>query len=156
MSDRDERGRFKPGCRGGPGAGNVRYVTVMRAAIREAVNAGEVREVLRAMLTAAKKGDTAASKLLLEYGLGKPTAIAADPTGVELPKLDSVSACVEAGERLTAAVLRGELAAADAERLARIIDVAQRGLEAMEVGARLDEIEGARVFLKLEAGGLRA
>jgi hypothetical protein len=77
-AQRDEKGRFGKGNRGGPGNPFARQTAKLRQAALEAVSGDDIHEIIEALKEKAKKGDVAASKLLLSYTIGKPTT-AADP-----------------------------------------------------------------------------
>lgn len=73
--DRDEKGRFRKGWRGGPGGARQRYVRA-RARLSEALtqefSPDEVRVLLRALYDQAMNGSTRSAALLLTYLCGKP------------------------------------------------------------------------------------
>lgn len=69
-------GRMLPGsalARGNKGANpTARRMHELRTVLTEAATDDDVRDIYRAMLTAAKNGDVAAGRLLLEHLVGKP------------------------------------------------------------------------------------
>ena len=65
-------GRFAKGNAGGPGNPHARKVAQLRAALFRAVSTTDLREVTKRLVTEAKSGDTAATRLLLSYVLGEP------------------------------------------------------------------------------------
>lgn len=72
-ANRDANGRFLPGhSLPGPGNPNCRYVSQLRAEIREATEPARVRKVFDAMLTKAENGDTTAAQIVLDRLLGRP------------------------------------------------------------------------------------
>ncbi len=73
-SYRDNRGRFLPGCAGGPGNPHSRQIGRLKAALHEALSEDAIAAVALAMLQKAKDGDVAAAKLVLAYAIGKPVA----------------------------------------------------------------------------------
>ena len=75
---RDAQGRFAAGNTGGPGNPYARETARLRRLIREAVSDEDLREIVRGMVQAAKGGDLAAAKELLNRLVGKPRD-AADP-----------------------------------------------------------------------------
>jgi hypothetical protein len=79
------RGRSARG-NGGPGNPFARRVAGLRAAVLDAVTEDDLREIVRAVVGAAKKCDLAAVKLLLGYCVGRP-ADAVDPDRVEIDRL---------------------------------------------------------------------
>jgi len=70
---RDEKGRFVEGNRGGPGNPNAIKVAKLREALLAAVTAKDLREVVKALVREAKKGDVAAARELFDRVLGKVT-----------------------------------------------------------------------------------
>jgi len=71
---RDSAGRFLPGHPGGPGNPFARRVAELRSALLSAVSAEDLRDIIAAMIGAAKNGDVAAAKLVFERVLGQPEA----------------------------------------------------------------------------------
>jgi hypothetical protein len=69
---RDEGGRFAEGNEGGPGNPYVRQVAALRAQLLEAVTPEDLREVVEAIVAAAKGGNLGACKILLDRLLGPP------------------------------------------------------------------------------------
>lgn len=90
---RDPRGRFLPGGPGGPGNPHARRVAELRSALFAAVSADDLRAVVAAMLSQAKRGDVAAAKLILSYTVGKPQEIdaAALESSVLAERLDRLT-----------------------------------------------------------------
>jgi len=82
-SDRDARGRFAAGNKGGPGNPFARRVAGLRQAMLEAVAKEDVRAIIGRIVEAAKNGDVAAARLVLAYTVGKP-APAVDPDTLDL------------------------------------------------------------------------
>ena len=78
QAQRDDKGRFGKGNRGGPGNPFARQTAKLRQAALQAVSDDDIHEIVEALKVKAKKGDVAASKLLLSYTIGKPTT-APDP-----------------------------------------------------------------------------
>ncbi|MEJ5342805.1 MAG: DUF5681 domain-containing protein [Thermogutta sp.] len=73
MADRDEHGRFLPGCKPGPGRPRKRYSAVeLRKAVLKAVTPEEVAAIVRALLSRAMDGDVAAAREVLNRVLGPP------------------------------------------------------------------------------------
>jgi hypothetical protein len=86
-SDRDARGRFKPGNIGGPGNPFARRVAALRTALIETVKEDDMRYIAEQLVVMARLGDMAAIKLLFQYVLGKPAA-AVDPDTLDHQELD--------------------------------------------------------------------
>lgn len=79
MSERDSKGRFLKGCKGGPGNPKVKRQAELQAAVREAVTAEELQQVLRSLRDAALDESNSVSdrvqcaRVLLERTCGKPS-----------------------------------------------------------------------------------
>jgi len=82
-------GRFTAGNPGGPGNPYARRVAAMRTQLLDAVDSDGIAEVARAMLAAAKAGDTAAARLVLSYAVGPPLP-AADPDRLDASELEAL------------------------------------------------------------------
>jgi hypothetical protein len=75
-SDRDERGRFRKGWRGGPGGAKQAYIRAraqLHQALMQEFAVDEVRALLRALYSQAVDGNTRSAALLLAYLCGKPS-----------------------------------------------------------------------------------
>jgi hypothetical protein len=82
--ERDLRGRFAAGNRGGSGNPFARRVADLRRALLDAVTPEDLQTLTRQLIAMAQAGDMAAARLVLAYTLGKPAA-AVDPDKVENP-----------------------------------------------------------------------
>jgi hypothetical protein len=82
QNGRDAQGRFGPGNAGGPGNPFARKVAELRSAFINAISKEEMRDIARQLVAEAQLGDKAAVKLVLQYGIGKPTP-AASPDRVD-------------------------------------------------------------------------
>jgi hypothetical protein len=71
-SNRDRRGRFLPGHKGGPGNPFARCSAAIRTAFLEAVSLQDVRAIVRTLVEKAKAGDLVAAKLVLLWAIGWP------------------------------------------------------------------------------------
>jgi hypothetical protein len=86
---RDKFGQFLPKSPGGPGNPYARRTAALRKAMQEAVSDDDIQAVTRALIEKAKKGDTAAARLVFQYALGKPQA-APDPDRMDLHEWDQL------------------------------------------------------------------
>src|ERR1043166_1097125 len=87
--ERDEKGRFQKGNRGGPGNPFTRQTAKLRQAALNAVSEEEIQEIIAVLKARAKQGDVAAIKLLLSYSVGKPTT-AADPDTLDQHEMRTI------------------------------------------------------------------
>jgi hypothetical protein len=85
IGGRDARGRFAKGNSGGPGNPHVRRVSELRAGLVRAAKPRDLRDVVRALLKAAKTGDVQAARELLSRLLGPPVA---DDLAIRLAELE--------------------------------------------------------------------
>ncbi len=74
---------------GGPGNPHARRVAAIRSQLLDAVGADGIAEVTRAILAAAKAGDTAAARLVLSYAVGLPLP-AADSDRLDANELEAL------------------------------------------------------------------
>jgi hypothetical protein len=88
-AQRDEKGRFRKGNRGGPGNPFARRTARLRQVLLDAVSDEELRQVTETLKQKAVAGDVAAIKLLLSYTVGKP-AEGIDPDTVDRHELQSL------------------------------------------------------------------
>jgi hypothetical protein len=71
---RGGNGRFTPGNKHARGNPHAKRVARLRSALLKAVSPADLREVVVALLSAAKAGDVAAARELLQRLLGPPEA----------------------------------------------------------------------------------
>jgi hypothetical protein len=83
---RDARGRFAAGTFGGPGNPFARRVAEFRQVLHECCSFEDMRYIGGQVVALAKTGDMAATKLLLQYQVGKPAATV-DPDTLDLQEL---------------------------------------------------------------------
>ena len=69
---RDRRGRFAKGNPGGPGNPHARHVAQLRSAMLEAVSEKDIAIIIERLVDAAKGGDLAAAREILNRTVGKP------------------------------------------------------------------------------------
>ncbi len=75
-ADRDpQSGRFLRGNRLGHGSPLAGQAAKLRAALFRAIKAGDVQEIMAALIGKAKTGDTVAARIVLAYTLGEPVAL---------------------------------------------------------------------------------
>ena len=72
QNGRDCAGRFAPGNRLGRPNLLAGRVMRLRAKLLKAITPDDIEQVIRSVVEAAKRGDMAAAKLMLEYSVGKP------------------------------------------------------------------------------------
>ncbi len=132
MAERDTKGRWKKGQSANP-SGRPKGI-VNHARLREAI-ADDVPEILQAMAAAAKGGDAAAARLLLDRCLPalKPTDT---PIRIELP-----DGLADASKAVIKAATTGEVTPGEASSLLGSIGIAARVTEVTELLERIEAIE---------------
>ena len=140
---RDERGRFAPGTRGGPGNPNLRQLGEYQEAVRRAVKPHDLEELLGTLVSKARDGDVLAARVVLDRVLGKPR-LAEQEGGlaIELPALSTADSFVEASSRIFEEMGKGLLTPAQAVQAASIVDRARLAFETLELTARISALEG--------------
>jgi hypothetical protein len=93
-SGRDAYGRFAKGNRGGPGNPFARRTAGLRKAFCNALTQRQMRQLARSLHERALEGDTAAARLLLSYGVGRPGP-AADPDTLDRHEVGVFAAAPE-------------------------------------------------------------
>jgi hypothetical protein len=91
---RDASGRFTRGNRGGPGNPFARRTAGLRKAFCNALTQRQMRQLARSLHERALEGDTAAARLLLSYGVGRP-GTAADPDTLDRHEMAVFAAAPE-------------------------------------------------------------
>jgi hypothetical protein len=127
--------KFRPGQSGNP-RGRPRGSGIA-AHVRQSLH-GDLPEVLQAIVDAAKKGDMAAAKLLLDRVV--PTLKPVD-LPVVLPEDERLS---DQGRSVLQAAASGSLSPEQADRLLSAIARQSRVVEVDEIVRRLEVLEGER------------
>ena len=89
-AQRDQRGRFAAGNRGGPGNPFARQTAALRQALVNAVSEKDIADIAAVLLEKARQGDVAASRLVFAYALGKPAA-AANPDTLDQEEMKTLA-----------------------------------------------------------------
>jgi hypothetical protein len=83
-SQRDPRGRFVKGNKGGPGNPYARRLAQFRKVLLDVVTDEDIQATAQKLLEQARAGDLAAIRLLFSYAIGKAAAaVDTDPVEVE-------------------------------------------------------------------------
>jgi hypothetical protein len=98
----------------------------------------DVPAILAKLERQAKKGDTAAARLILDRALPVRRGM---PIAIKLPPIRSAADCVEAMSVVMAALARGAVSTIEASELSNVIDAARRTIETIEMETRLAAIE---------------
>lgn len=132
--------RFKPGQSGNP-AGKPRGARHRITQLAQDLLESEAEEVVRSVIDAAKGGDMAACRVVIERIL---PARKSRPVNLDLPKIQSADDVVQAMSAVVAAVADGEIDPDEAETVARVIEVKRRSLETASLEERIKALENGR------------
>jgi F0F1-type ATP synthase gamma subunit len=135
---------FQKGQSGNP-AGRPRGIVSRATALAQTLLSERVEEIARKVIELAEQGDMAAIRVCMER-LVPP--IKHQPVAVELPPIEKAADSVEAMASIAAAVAAGDLTAAEAAELAKVVDVYVGALDSKgfdeRLSAREKEINGTR------------
>jgi F0F1-type ATP synthase gamma subunit len=142
---------FQKGQSGNP-AGRPRGIVNRATALAQDLLSEHAEWIARKVIELAEEGDMAAIRVCMER-LVPP--IKHQPVAVELPPIEKPADSVEAVASIAAAVAAGDITAAEAAELAKVVDVYVRALDSKGFNERLTalekEIQGTR-----DAPGLAA
>ena len=143
-SDRDTRGRFAPGNPGGPGGSRSRANELRQAAVN-AITAEHIEALVRKATRMGLEGNVGAMRLVFERTSGKPIEVKAEvePIPISLPKLSSVAHCARATDQVLDAMCRGLMDKDTAHVMLEGIQTRLRVIEAVDLEARIVELERA-------------
>jgi hypothetical protein len=128
---------WKKGTSGNPRGrpkGSRNKATLLAIAAME----GELNDVVRVVLDAAKGGDMAAARLVVDKLI---PATRERPLSIVLPEVANAQDCAKAQAKVLAAVAAGELLPGEGETLAGLIEQQRRSLETSEMAARMEAVE---------------
>jgi hypothetical protein len=134
------RGRGKPfpkGTSGNPAGkpkGTLNATTILLSRLMES----EAEEVVRSVIDAAKAGDMAAAKILVDRLVPQRKGA---PTPFDLPDISGVTGVGAALDAVLRAVASGELTPEEAGALGGLLEARRRTWESEEVERRLSAIE---------------
>ena len=130
---RDRRGRFTSGNPGRPKGARHRVTRHV-----ESLMEGDAEAITEAVIRAAKGGDLAAARLVLDR-IAPPRR---EPTvAVDLPEMNGAADLPEAVNAILAAVSSGELSPSEASRLSGVLADTARALEVHEIETRVADLE---------------
>lgn len=128
---------WKPGQSGNPKGkpkGTRNRATLLAIAAME----GDLDEIVRSVIEAAKKGDMTAAKLVID----KLVPAAKDrPVSLRLPQALDIPSCLKAQAAVVDAVSSGDLLLGEGQALSALIENQRRALETLELEQRLRAIE---------------
>ena len=128
---------WKKGTSGNPRGrpkGSRNKATLLAIAAME----GELSDVVRVVINAAKGGDMGAARLVVDKLI---PATRERQLSIQLPPVLNVDDCANAQAVVLAAVAAGDVLPSEGEALAGLIEQQRRSLETSDLAARLAEIE---------------
>jgi len=128
---------FQKGQSGNP-AGRPRGIVNRATALAQNLLSERAEGIARKVIELAEEGDMAAIRVCMER-LVPP--IKHQPVAVELPPIEKPADSVEALASIAAAVAAGDLTAAEAAELAKVVDVYVRALDSKGFNERLSALE---------------
>jgi len=128
---------FQKGQSGNP-AGRPRGIVNRATALAQNLLSERAEGIARKVIELAEEGDMAAIRVCMER-LVPP--IKHQPVAVELPPMEKAADSVEAVARIAAAVAAGDLTAAEAAELAKVVDVYVGALASQGFEERLSALE---------------
>ena len=133
----DKAPGWKKGQSGNPRGrpkGSRNKATLLAIAAME----GELTDVVKVVIDAAKGGDMAAARLVVDKLI--PTT-RERPLSIALPDVTSVDDCATAQAKVLAAVATGVILPGEGETLAGLIEHQRRSLETSDLAARMTALE---------------
>jgi F0F1-type ATP synthase gamma subunit len=128
---------FQKGESGNP-AGRPRGIVNRATALTQDLLSEHAEWIARKVIELAEEGDRAAIRVCMDR-LVPP--IKHQPVAVELPPIENPADSVEAAASIVAAVAAGDLTAAEAADLAKVVDVYVRAVETKGFDQRLTKLE---------------
>ena len=129
--------RFQKGESGNP-AGRPRGALNRATALAQELLAARVESIAAKLIELAEGGDMRAIRVCMERLV--PTS-RHQPIAVELPRIEKPADSVEAAAAIAAAVAAGELTAAEAAKLAKVVEAYVRALDSKGFDERLGKLE---------------
>jgi hypothetical protein len=129
--------RFQKGESGNP-TGRPRGVLNHATLLAQELLAARVESIAGKLIELAEGGDMRAIRVCMDRLV---PAIKDRPIAVELPPIEKPADSVAAAAAIAAAVAAGELTAAEAARLAKVVDVYVRALDSKGFDERLGKLE---------------
>jgi hypothetical protein len=140
VNNRTKTGKFVPGRSPNP-SGRRKGARNKRTIIAEKLLAGvDVAAILAKLERQAKKGDTAAARLILDRALPARRGL---PISIKLPPIRTAADCVEAMSVVMAALASARISTIEASELTNVIEAAGRSIERNEIETRLAAIEAS-------------
>ncbi len=134
-------GRFPPGQSGNP-AGKLPGTRNAALVALDAIGTDNAREVMQAVVDAARGGDMRAAEILLSrlwpQRKGRPVAL-------DLPALNTAADVSAAMAATVAAMAEGTISPEEAGTVATVLETQRRAIETLELEARIIALEAAQL-----------
>lgn len=135
---------WQPGQSGNP-AGKPRGARNRASLMIEAILESGAREVTEAVIEAAKGGDTAAARLVLERLL---SPVRERPIRLDLPSIEAATGIAQAQQAVLDAVAAGDLTPGEGDTVAGILESRRRALETVVLEERIALLERSLKLMK--------
>jgi len=145
---RGGRGRFTAGTR--PGPGRPKGERARLAAALDTLAAADAEAVLAALLTAAKGGDVAAARVILDRLWPPPKG---RPLELALPSVEDATGLVAAMAQVVAAMADAQITPDEARTVAMVLREQRAAIEVEDLSERLKTLEEAAPLLAEGGGG---
>ena len=130
-------GKFKAGQSGNP-KGKPKGALNKATRVAQELLDGEAKTITQKAVDMAKEGNPVALRLCLERLLPPRKD---RPVALSLPKVEGAKNIVEALSRILEAVTQGEITPAEARDLAGMVEAVRKGIETVDIEARLTALE---------------
>jgi hypothetical protein len=134
-----QTGRFQKGQSGNP-AGKPRGARHATTVLAEKLMHDDAKEVVKAVIGAAKSGDMPAARLILER---IAPARKDRPINFDMPAIDTVSDLPKATNAIIEAVSKGEITPSEASELGKLVDAHVKAIEITDLNERIARLEEA-------------
>ncbi len=133
--ERDGKGQFVKGTRGGPG--RPRSVVSRGAVALDAMGADVGKKIVQVMVDRALDGDMRAADLLLSRIW---PARRGRPVEIDTPPIKSVSDYVSAATGVTNAVMRGEMTAHEGRAVSSMLELQVKTIDYADITRQIREL----------------
>jgi hypothetical protein len=130
-------GRFQPGQSGNP-RGKPKGLRSRVTQLAENLMSEDAEEVVKAVVSAAKGGDMAAARIILDRIC--PTR-KSRPVEIDIPPIAALADVLPAMGKVVAAMASGDLTPDEAATIAGLLDAKRKTLETIEIERRIAALE---------------
>jgi hypothetical protein len=130
-------GRFQPGQSGNP-KGKPKGLRSRITQLAEKIMSDDAEEVVSAVVFAAKGGDMAAARIILDRIC---PARKSRPVEIDLPPIGALDDVLPAMGKVVAAMASGDLTSDEAGTIAGLLEAKRKTLETIEIERRIAALE---------------